>query len=485
MLPRSSQLMGQIVALAKRRGFIYPSAEIYGGAAALWDFGPYGVLTKDNIKRLWWERFVRQRDDVVGVESPVLTKREVLVASGHEDEFVDPLIECKKCHSRFRTDQLLAFSNNPPAVDQDRSGVRTRGNNHKIVYRQCPSCGGTDYTEPRQFNLMFKTHLGPTEDSSSIAYLRPETAQGMFTNFKTILETTRKRLPFGIAQIGKSFRNEITTGNFIFRSREFEIAEIEYFVKPEEDQKWFERWVGEWEQFFGDLGLKKEKLRRYEHPKESLAHYSKGTTDFEYEFPFGWSELAGVANRTDYDLAQHERHSGQDLKYFDEERKEKYWPYVVEPTLGVERLMLALLVDSFDTIKSQDPKSKIQVNTKIQSPKNQTDNQEYVLRLHPKIAPITAAVFPLINKDKLPDMAREIYQELKKHWFVEYDDSGSIGRRYRRQDEIGTPWCITVDFETLKDETVTIRDRDTMKQKRLNTRQLVDYLSHALSNFNR
>ena len=432
-------LMEQIVSLAKRRGFVYPSAELYGGTGAVWDFGPYGNRMKNNIKSFWYRRFVQERDDIIDIDSAILIKREVLAASGHEKQFNDMMVECKKCKQRFRADHQI-----PEAKD------------HKH-----------DLGEPKQFNLMFKTNLGPVEDPEHIGYLRPETAQGMFTNFKTILDTSRKKVPFGIAQIGKSFRNEITTGNFIFRAREFEIGEIEFFVKPGTDDEWFKKWVDEWGKFFEECGLKKEKLRRYNHPKESLAHYSKGTTDYEYEFPFGWGEIAGIANRTDFDLKAHEKHSGKELRYFDEKTGEKYVPYVIEPTLGIERLMLALLVDGYDVIKPA---------TSDQQP----ENQEYVLRLNPKIAPIKAAVFPLVNKDKLPAIAREIYEDLRAWKHVEYDDSGSIGRRYRRQDEIGTIAGITVDFQTLKDNTVTIRDRDTMKQIRIKRSEIRDVIGQMI-----
>jgi len=433
--------MEQIVSLAKRRGFVWPSSEIYGGLSAVWDYGPLGKEMKKNIKALWEQRFIYERDDIIAIESAELTRREVLQASGHEEQFVDPMVDCKICKERFRADEPI-----PKANDHI----------HQL-------------TKPRQFNLMFKTHAGPAEDASSLVYLRPETAQGMFTNFKTIVDTQRVKVPFGIAQIGKSFRNEITTGDFTFRSREFEIAEIEYFVKPGTDEQWFKKWVGEWEQFFLDCGLKKQNLKLRAHPKKSLAHYSKATTDIVYQFPFGWQELAGVANRTDYDLKRHEQYSGKDLKYFDEESKQKYLPYVIEPTLGVERLLLALLVDGYDEIKSGNSEQGT-VNRE----------KEYVLRLNPKIAPVKVAVFPLVNKDKLPAIAKEIYSELKQHWNVQYDDAGSIGRRYRRVDEIGCPFAVTVDFETLKDNTVTIRDRDSMKQERVKIKALNDLLTKRL-----
>lgn len=443
----------ELVALCKRRGFVYPSAEIYGGTGAIYDFGPYGWALKHNIKKLWNKRFVLDRDDVIRIESAIVTRREVLKASGHEAEFVDPLIECKKCHARFREDELEK--------------------------KACSECGGKTFTPAKQFNLMFKTHLGPVESVENIAYLRPETAQGMFTNFKTIVETTRRKVPFGIAQIGKSFRNEITTGQFLFRLREFEIAEIEYFVRPGEDQQWFHTWVDEWQAFFVTCGLKQESLRRHDHPKEELAHYSKATTDFQYHFPFGWSELAGVANRTDYDLTQHQQHSGKDLSYFDEAEKKKYLPFVIEPTLGIERLMFAVLTDALDTIRPAAGKTPGVKGSQTPGVEEAAET-EYVLRLKPALAPVKAAVFPLVNKDGLPEIAQEIYHSLRANVSVEYDSSGSIGRRYRRQDEIGTPWCITVDGQTKDDQTVTVRDRDSMQQERIPKAELVDWLEKGV-----
>lgn len=429
--------MEEIVSLCKRRGFIMPSAEIYGGTGSVWDFGPLGVLMKNNIKNLWIETFVQKRKEIVLIESALLTKREVLVASGHESEFTDPLVECKKCNGRFREDHL-----------EDKT--------------TCPNCQSKNiFTEAKKFNMMFKTYLGPVEASENLAYLRPETAQGMFTNFKNVLETSRKKLPFGIAQVGKAFRNEITTGNYIFRDREFEQMEIEYFVKPGEDEKWFDFWRNAWEKFLISCGLSSERLHRYDHPKQALSHYSKGTTDFEYDYPFGRSEVAGVANRTDFDLSAHEKHSGVDMKYFEEVTKEKFWPYVIEPTLGVERLMLALLVEGFEKIEDKEKKEE-----------KDREAGEIVLHLNPKIAPIKAAILPLVKKDKLPEIAQEIYNELSAHWPVDYDESGSIGRRYRRQDEIGTPFCITVDFQSLDDQSVTLRDRDSMKQERINIKEI-------------
>lgn len=437
--------MEKIVSLAKRRGFINQSSEIYGGVEAIWDYGPVGVLLKNNIKDFWWKHFVQKRDDIVGIEGSVIMHPKVWEASGHLKDFTDPLIECKKCHSRFRADQMTK--------------------------KQCPECGAKDFTEPRQFNLMFKTFLGPVEDKSHQAYLRPETAQSMFTNFKLVLETSRKKIPFGIAQIGKSFRNEITTGNFTFRSKEFEIAEIEYFVKPGTDDKWFKEWVKQWENFFIDLGIKKKNLRRYEHPKEKLAHYSKRTIDIEYKFPWGWDELAGIANRTDYDLKRHSKFSGKDLNYFDEETGKKYIPYVIEPTLGIERLLLVLLIDAYQEIKGGRTKT-----TKA------TKEKEVVLRLDKRLAPIKVTVLPLVKNDaKLVKKAKEVYDLIRPNFMTQYDEVGSIGRRYRRQDEIGTVFAITIDFDTLKQSDVTVRDRDTMKQERVKINKLVEYLRKKLN----
>lgn len=428
----SDVTLEKVINLAKRRGFVFPSTEIYGGLGAIYDFGPLGVLLKNNIRQEWWKRFVQERSDVVGVDTAVITKREVLQASGHESSFTDPLVECKMCHQRFRSDEDI-----PEAGD------------HKH-----------EFTEPKKFHLMFKTHVGPTEGEASLAYLRPETAQGMFTNFKNVLDTSRVKIPFGIAQVGKSFRNEITTGEWLFRLREFEIAEIEYFVKPGTDEKFFDEWLKEWQSFFVDLGLSKENIKHHEHHKDTLAHYSKRTVDLQYKYPQGWKELAGVANRTDYDLANHQEKSGKDLTYFDEKDGTKYLPYVIEPTMGLERAMFAFLSDAYKEYPGGRGKGGVE------------EGNEVVLHLHPRLSPIKAAIFPLVNKEKLPAIAQEIADELRQSWFVQYDDSGSIGRRYRRQDEIGTPFCVTVDFETQKEKTVTIRDRDSMGQDRVPIKEL-------------
>lgn len=431
-------LLDKISALAKRRGFVFPSAEIYGGTGAVWDFGFLGLLLKNNIKNAWWKTFVQGRDDIVAVESALLTKKEVLVASGHVAEFADDLVECKECHSRFRVDH------------QDSIEEHKKETKHN------------KFTDPKKFSLMFKTYLGPVASEGNIAYLRPETAQGMFTNFSNVLETSRVKLPFGIAQVGKSFRNEITTKSWIFRSREFEIAEIEYFVRPGDDEDSHKKWIQDWEKFFLDLGIDKKKLRRYEHPKASLAHYSKGTTDLEYEFPFGFSEVAGIANRTDYDLKQHETLSGKEMRYFDDVKAEKFIPYVIEPTLGVERTFMAVL---FDAYREEKDGEEIRV----------------YLKLKPSLAPFKAAVFPLLaNKEELIKVARGIYEDLRAEHMVMWDDRGNIGKRYRSQDEIGTPYCITVDFDSLEDKAVTVRDRDTMKQERLKIADLENFLSDKI-----
>jgi len=442
--------MKKIMSLAKRRGFVFPSSEIYGGVEALWDFGPLGAQMKQNIKREWFSRFVQQMDNVVALDSTILMHPDVWKASGHVENFTDPLIECKSCNSRFRADHMI--------------DGRFVGQGEAKEPNQCPECGDRDFTPAKHFNLMFKTFLGPVEDDSHITYLRPETAQGMFVDFKLVQESMRLKLPFGIAQAGKSFRNEITTGNFFFRSREFEIAEIEFFCKPGEDEKWFDFWLNAWEQFYIDLGLKKENLRRYEHPKESLAHYSKRTVDIEYKFPFGWGELAGIANRTDFDLGQHTKVSGKDLSYRDEETGKKYLPYVIEPTMGIERAMLALLIDAYEEVKGAR-------TTTTEAAKE----SEVVLKLSKKVAPVQVAVFPLVkNKPEVVAKAKEVYNMLKAHFVCQYDEVGAIGRRYRRQDEIGTPFCVTVDFDSLEHNDVTLRDRDTMGQKRISIKELVE-----------
>ncbi|MFA4998465.1 MAG: glycine--tRNA ligase [Candidatus Paceibacterota bacterium] len=449
-------LMEKIVSLCKRRGFIFQSSEIYGGVEALWDYGPLGSLLKNNIKQEWLKRFVQFRDDVVLIDTPVIMHPKTWEASGHLKNFTDPLVECKECHARFRADYM-----------EEGEFV---GKGKAKAKNQCTQCGGKEFTGARNFNLMFKTFLGPVEDESNVAYLRPETAQSMFTDFALIQETMRLKIPFGVAQIGRSFRNEITTGNFTFRSREFEQAEIEYFVKPGEDEKAYEEWVDEWEEFIISLGIKKENLRRKEHKKEDLSHYSKRTIDIEYKFPFGWSELTGIANRTDYDLSQHSKFSGKELSYFDEETKRKYVPYVIEPSLGIDRLLLALLIEAYQEVEGGRTETTDSVK-----------EVELVLRFDKKISPIKVAVFPLMkNKPELVKKAKELYGMLRPYFVCQYDETGSIGKRYRRQDEIGTPYCITIDFETLEKGDVTLRDRDTMKQERIKMEDLAGILRERL-----
>ena len=457
-MPRTttSNLMEKIVSLCKRRGFIYPSSEIYGGVEGLWDLGPLGALIKQNLRDFWIKRFILEEENIVLIDGACLMHPKVWEASGHLEHFTDPLVECKNCHFRFRADYM--------------ADGRFVGQGQAKEKNQCPNCGAKEFTPSRMFNLMFKTFLGPVEDKAHQTYLRPETAQSMFTNFQNVLNSTRLKIPFGIAQIGRSFRNEITTGDFIFRSREFDIAEIEYFVEPGQDEKYFEIWLDKWEKLFLDLGLKKKNLRRFEHPKEALAHYSKRTVDIEYKFPFGWAELAGVANRTDFDLRRHSKFSGQDLSYYDEAKKRKYYPFVIEPTMGLERAILAILIDAYREILGGRTKT-----TKA------TKEVEILLKLDKKIAPIKVAVLSLVrNKPELVKKAKEVYQILKPHFVCQYDELGSIGRRYRRIDEIGCPWAITIDFDTLKDDTVTLRDRDTMIQERVKIKDLIEVLKERL-----
>jgi len=442
----------KIVSWAKRRGFVMPGSEIYGGLSGMYDFGPYGVALKNNIKKLWWKKFVEERGDIVGIESAILMNRQVWQASGHEKSFIDELVECKKCHARYRVDDI-----GKSEIRNPKSETNSNDQNSK-----CPEGGEHEFTEPKRFNPMFETHIGVVSDETSKTYLRPETAQGMFVDFKQVMETSRQKIPFGIAQIGKSFRNEINTKDFLYRVREFEIAEIEYFVKQGDDEKAFEKWLEEWEKFVLSLGIKKENIKHYEHPKKALSHYSKRTIDINYHYPFGWKELTGLANRTDFDLKAHQEKSGKDLSYFDEETGKKYIPYVIEPTLGIERLMLAIICDAFEEVSGGRGGSK-----------EKAEGNEIVLHLDQKLAPVKIAVLPLVKK--LSEKAQEIYKDLKTCWGeIEYDESGSIGRRYRRQDEIGTPYCVTIDFE--EDGKVTVRDRDTMKQERVEIKELKNYL---------
>ena len=458
----TEKTMEKVVALCKTRGFVYPGSEIYGGLANSWDFGPLGVEFKNNIKRAWWKKFVTESKYNVGLDSAILMNPQVWVASGHVGGFSDPLMDCKQCKTRHRADKLIedwAAENNdsvnPATMSNEEMFAFIK--EHKIV---CPSCGSGDFTDIRKFNLMFKTFQGVTEDSTSELYLRPETAQGIFVNFKNIARTTRKKLPFGVGQIGKSFRNEITPGNFIFRIREFEQMELEFFCKPGTDLEWFAFWKDYCANFLYNLGMKKENLRLRDHDPEELCFYSKATTDFEYMFPFGWGELWGIADRTDYDLSQHANLSGEAMEYFDPETNEKYVPYVIEPSLGADRVTLAFLVEAYDEEAVGENDTRV------------------VLHFHPALAPFKAAVLPLSKK--LSDKAEAIWQELSKYFNVDFDETGSIGKRYRRQDEIGTPWCITYDFESENDGCVTVRDRDTMEQVRLPISELKSYIEEKL-----
>ncbi|MGB4372783.1 MAG: glycine--tRNA ligase [Halanaerobiales bacterium] len=448
------ELMNKIVSLCKRRGFIYQNSEIYGGMANTWDYGPMGVELKMNIKNAWWKDFVRERDNVVGLDSAIIMHPDTWKASGHLDSFNDALIDCKTCKSRFRADHLIE-----DALGLDVEG-KTEAEMTEIIRQEeikCPVCGSKDWTDARSFNLMFKTFQGVVEDSTSVVYLRPETAQGIFINFKNVVDTMRVSLPFGIGQIGKAFRNEITPGNFIFRTREFEQMELQFFVKPGEDDDWFAYWKKYALDWLIGLGISADNLAYHDHAPEKLAHYSKATTDIIYKFPFGWEELWGIANRTDFDLSTHMKHSGKKMTYFDNESGEHIVPYVVEPSVGVDRLLLAFLVEAY-TEDEVDGATRVYLN------------------LSPELAPVKAAVFPLSKKEPLASMARELYDKLKKVFNVEYDESGSIGKRYRRQDEIGTPYCITVDFDSVEDKKVTIRDRNTLQQDRVEIDRVLDYL---------
>jgi len=460
--------MEKLTALAKNRGFIFPGSEIYGGLANTWDYGPLGVELKNNIKKAWWQKFVQESKHNVGLDSAILMNPKTWVASGHVAGFSDPLIDCKSCRARFRADNLIeGHLKAKGLIDVDMSGWddEKRGafiDENGIV---CPECGKRDFTKVRQFNLMFKTYQGVTEDSRAEIFLRPETAQGIFVNFKNVQRTSRKKIPFGIAQIGKSFRNEITPGNFTFRTREFEQMELEFFCKPGTDLEWFDYWKGYCVNFLKALGLKDENIRTRDHKEEELAHYSKATTDIEYLFPFGWGELWGISDRTDFDLMQHIEHSGEEMNYLDPETNEKFVPFCIEPSLGADRLTLAILADAYDeeTLVSEDGKEDIRT----------------VLRFIPAVAPFKAAVLPLAKK--LSYLAEPIYEELSKHFMTDYDETGSIGKRYRREDEIGTPFCICVDFETINDGCVTIRDRDTMQQVRLAASDVRNYIEEKLT----
>ena len=455
-----SDRLDAIVNLSKRRGFVYTSSEIYGGLRASWDYGPLGVELKNNIKRQWWRSMVTERDDIVGLDSSVILAREVWEASGHVTEFVDPLTECLSCHKRYRADHLIE-------AYEGKHGHPPENNLNDIA---CPNCGTRGaFTEPRMFNGLLRTHLGPVEDESGLAYLRPETAQGIFINYRNVLQTSRRKLPFGIGQIGKSFRNEITPGNFIFRTREFEQMEMEFFVRPGTDEQWHQTWIATRFAWYTDLGIRPENLRLYEHPTDKLSHYSKRTVDIEYRFDFTgseWGELEGVANRTDFDLKTHQAASKQDMAYLDTESGERFIPYVIAPAAGVDRGALVFLLDAYAEDEAPDAKGKLEKRT--------------VLRLDPRLAPVKVAVLPLSRNADLSPKARDLAAALRKRWNTDFDDASAIGRRYRRQDEIGTPYCVTVDFDTLEDQAVTIRDRDTMKQERIGLDNVLAYLSERL-----
>jgi glycyl-tRNA synthetase len=455
-----SDRLDAIVNLSKRRGFVYPSSEIYGGLRAAWDYGPLGVELKNNVKRQWWRSMVQERDDIVGLDSSVILAREVWEASGHVTNFTDPLTECQACHKRYRADHLIE-------AYEEKHGHPPE---HGLADIACPNCGTRGaFDEPRQFNTMLRTYLGAVEDTSGLAYLRPETAQGIFINYRNVLTTSRKKIPFGIGQIGKSFRNEITPGNFIFRTREFEQMEMEFFVRPGTDEEWHQYWIDTRLAWYTELGVKKENLRLFEHPREKLSHYSKRTVDIEYRFDFigsEWGELEGIANRTDFDLSTHQERSKVDMTYLDQESGERFIPYVVEPAAGVDRGTLVFLLDAYAEDEAPDAKGKLEKRT--------------VLRLDPRLAPVKVAVLPLSRNADLSPKARDVAAMLRKRWNTEFDDASAIGRRYRRQDEIGTPFCVTVDFESLQDQAVTVRERDSMAQDRVGIDALAGYLAERL-----
>lgn len=458
MLKNTEKTMEKIVTLCKNRGFVYPGSEIYGGLSNSWDYGPLGVEFKNNVKRAWWQKFVQENPYNVGLDSAILMNPQVWVASGHVGGFSDPLMDCKDCKTRHRADKLIEDTGVNPAgwsFEEMSDYIKE----HNIC---CPNCGNCNFTDIRKFNLMFKTFQGVTEDAKNELYLRPETAQGIFVNFPNIQRTTRRKVPFGVCQIGKSFRNEITPGNFIFRTREFEQMELEFFCKPGTELEWFAYWKDYCKKWLLSLGICEEDLRLRDHEKEELSHYSNATTDFEFMFPFGWGELWGVASRTDFDLTQHQNTSGKNLEYFDQEANEKYLPYVVEPSLGADRVALAFLCEAYD-------------EEVVDAEKNDT---RVVMHFHPALAPMKAAVLPLSKK--LSEQATEVYTMLSKKFMVDYDDAGSIGKRYRRQDEIGTPFCITYDFDSVEDGCVTVRDRDTMEQVRLPIADLVNYIEEKV-----
>ncbi|GGS48201.1 glycine--tRNA ligase [Planobispora rosea] len=460
-MARRTDIMDTIVSLAKRRGLVYPSSEIYGGLRASWDYGPLGVELKNNVKREWWKSMVQGREDIVGLDSCVILAREVWQASGHVDTFTDPLTECQSCHKRYRADHL-------EEAYEDKHGRQPAGGLADIT---CPNCGTKgSFTAPKQFSGLLKTYLGPVEDESGLAYLRPETAQGIFINYLNVQQSARRKIPFGIGQIGKSFRNEITPGNFIFRTREFEQMEMEFFVKPGTDEEWHQYWIDERMRWYVDLGVNPDNLRLYEHPKEKLSHYSTRTVDIEYRFNFTgseWGELEGIANRTDYDLSTHSKVSGTDLSFFEQDTGERYVPYVIEPAAGVDRTALMFMIDAYSEDEAPNAKGVMEKRT--------------VMRLDHRLAPVKVAVLPLSRNADLSPKAKDLAAQLRRRWNVEFDDAGAIGRRYRRQDEIGTPFCVTVDFDTLEDQAVTIRERDSMSQERVALDQVDSYLRQRLN----
>jgi glycyl-tRNA synthetase len=462
MAASTANSVDSVISLAKRRGFVYQCGEIYGGTRSAWDYGPLGVELKDNIKRQWWREMVQTREDIVGLDSSVILPTPVWEASGHLDAFVDPLVECTQCHKRFRQDHLQEeFAERKGLDDPDAVAMADI---------PCPHCGTKGaWTEPRMFNGLLKTYLGPVESDEGLHYLRPETAQGIFINFSQVMTTARRKPPFGIAQVGKSFRNEITPGNFIFRTREFEQMEMEFFVQPGTDEEWHQRWIDDRLAWYTGLGINPENLRLCEHPQEKLSHYSKRTVDIEYRFQFAgseWGELEGIANRTDFDLGTHSKHSGKDLSYFDQATGERWVPYVIEPAAGVNRSMMAFLVDAYAEDEAPNTKGGLDTRT--------------VLRLDPRLAPVKVAVLPLSRNEQLSPAARNLATELRGYWNVEFDDAAAIGKRYRRQDEIGTPFCVTIDFETLDDQAVTIRERDTMAQERVALDKVREWLGARL-----
>ena len=484
--PTNTQLMEKLVSLAKRRGFVYQSSEVYGGLNGAWDYGPLGVELLRNIKDAWWKAMTF-REDIEGIDAAILMHPRVWEASGHVENFTDPMVDCRQCKARYRLDILFEDISlkKQKEVLRELEPQKFEGQlKDEVVTTEfqkmaesmpasvlkalsCPNCGnkGT-FTDARNFNLMFKTFVGPVEDSSAVVYLRPETAQGIYVNFLNVQSASRQKIPFGIAQIGKAFRNEINTKNFLFRTREFEQMEMQYFVKPGTDDQWFEYWREQRRQWFAGIGVRSEKLRWHRHEKDKLAHYAKDAYDIEYEFPFGWGEIEGVHNRTDYDLSRHEQFSGKSLKYFDEETKEKFTPYIIETSAGASRSFMAVLVDAYN--EEEAPTAEGTTETRV------------VLKFHPRLAPMKVAIFPLVNRDGMPEIAKKIEQDLRPHLRVFYDDSGAVGRRYRRQDEIGTPFCITIDSQTLQDQSVTVRERDSMAQTRVASIQLLDYLTKQL-----